>query len=83
MVLLKSETNRSKWPLAKVIRIFPDEESLVRKVELLLRRDGKMIQLQRLVSKLVLLLESENELDPNRLNRFPDEEPSEQDALAS
>ena len=34
MIIRETDTPRNVWPLARVTKVFPDEQNLVRKVEL-------------------------------------------------
>ena len=34
MIIQETDTPRNVWPLARVTKVFPDEQNLVRKVEL-------------------------------------------------
>lgn len=56
IVLLRDETiPRNQWPLAKVTQVYPSDDQLIRKVELLLTRGGERKRLQRPVDKIILL----------------------------
>ena len=51
---------RNRWPTARVIEVFPNEDGLVRSVNLIVARsNGKTSTLKRPISKIVLLLEAE------------------------
>lgn len=57
IVILKTEdTPRNKWPLARVTKVFPSEDGLVRKVSLFMGPGNPNVE--RPIHKLVLLLES-------------------------
>ena len=61
IVLLKTDTNRNQWPMAKVVVINLDAKGFVRSVKLLIgktRNDSKQI-LERPIQKNILLKESE------------------------
>ena len=47
---------RNQWPLARVTKVFPSEEGRIRKVQLLLTREGKRKILERPIHKTILLL---------------------------
>lgn len=76
-VMVKDENvPRNLWRLARVQDVFPSEDSLVRKVKLAMatsnldkqgRRNSVVHYLERLIHKLVLIMEADRE--------FPDEEP--------
>ena len=70
VVLLKEDSNRCEWPMARIVKTFPDRDSKVRSVQLVLSNklnDKKSaVILNRPIHKLVLLVESD---------LFPDEEP--------
>ena len=70
VVLLKEDSNHCEWPMARIVKTFPDRDSKVRSVLLVLSNklnDKKSaVILNRPIHKLVLLVESD---------RFPDEEP--------
>ena len=65
MIIKDDDSPRNVWPIARVTKVFPDEQNLVRKVELIKAepdRDsiGKRVKkasfLTRPIHKLVLLL---------------------------
>lgn len=47
---------RNQWPLARVAKVYPSEDKLVRKVQLLYLKDEKRKFLDRPIHKLVLIL---------------------------
>ena len=63
IVLLKEDSGRNKWPMRRVIAIFPDQNGFVRNIRVKVsRREVSNIRscvLDRPISKVVLLLESE------------------------
>ena len=63
IVLLKEDSGRYKWPMGRVIAIFPDQNGFVRNIRLKVsRREVGNIRsciLDRPIGKVVLLLESE------------------------
>ena len=62
VVLLKEDSfsPRNRWPTARVIQVFPNEDGLVRSVNLMVARpNGKKSTLKRPIAKVVLLLEAE------------------------
>ena len=74
VVLLKEDANRKEWKLAKVINVYPDEKGHARIVQLYVGTldPSKLLSrvLVRPIDKIVLLIESDNEV------RSPTEEPS-------
>ena len=67
LVLLREDSIRSKWPMARIVETEPDSTGVVCSVKLKLgdaSLDSQMV-LQRLISKIVLLVEDE-------LVQFPD-----------
>ena len=65
IVLLKEDAPRNQWPLCKIIKIYPDNQGIVRIVTLLLGigdNNNREQTLERPISKLVLILEA-NDID--------------------
>ena len=62
IVLLKDEdVRRNQWPMARVVEVFPSSDGLVRSVKVqIASKDDKRSLLERPITKLVLLLESED-----------------------
>ena len=64
IVLVKDEdARRNQWPMAKIVEVYPSEDGMVRsvKVQMALKDDKKKVtSLVRPITKLVLLLESED-----------------------
>ena len=64
IVLVKDEdVRRNQWPMARVVDVYPSDDGLVRSVKVrMASRDGgkKLTLLDRPITKLVLLLESED-----------------------
>lgn len=62
MVLLKEENVvRNNWPIARVSKVFPNDDGLVRSVNLKVANHdspGKIINLKRPITKIVLLCEA-------------------------
>ena len=59
VVLLKEkEVPRNCWPIGLVAKIFPSQDGCVRKVEVIVSRDGKRTSYIRPVVNLVLLVKS-------------------------
>ena len=64
-MLLKDDSPRNEWPLARVIEVFPDVDNYVRKVRLALsapidkkgKRMGDARILERPIHKIVVLVE--------------------------
>ncbi len=61
VLLHDDDLPRNKWPLARVIKALPSKDGLVRKVELQITRNGKRIMLERLIHKLTLLVENDED----------------------
>ena len=62
IVLVKdSDARRNQWPMARVIEVHPSDDGLVRsvKVKMASKNNEQGSSLDRPISKLVLLLESE------------------------
>ena len=56
VVLISDEScPRNQWPLAKVTKVFPSEDGLVRKVRLLVTQSGKKKLFDRPIHKLILI----------------------------
>ena len=55
-----SESPRNHWPLAVVTEVFPSQDNLVRKVQIMTAKDGEKKFFQRPIHKLVLLLPKED-----------------------
>ena len=79
------DSPRNVWPLARVTRVFPDEQNLVRKVELCKaepnldskdKRTKQATYVVRPIHKLVLLLSDGDNIDNVTCGSIPDEEPS-------
>ena len=84
VILKENDLPRNRWPLAKVSKVYPSEDGLVRKVQILrsdqnLDSQGKRKRpttyLDRPVHKLVLLLSQEKSRSREDMERFPIEEP--------
>ncbi len=67
IVLLKDDSPRMTWPLARVTRVTPSDDGLVRRVHVTTgtrnldrngKRDGKLATYERPIQKLVLLVEA-------------------------
>ena len=61
VVLLKGESNRCEWPMARVINTYPDNDGVVRSIDLLLSKRSfreKETILKRPINKVVLLVEA-------------------------
>ena len=66
VVLVKDEdTPRCQWPMARIVRVFPSSDGLVRSVELVTAASKNT--LKRPIQKLILLLESNIAEDRLRL----------------
>ena len=64
VVLVKDEdVRRNQWPMARVVDVYPSDDGMVRsvKVQMASKDDNKKLSLlDRPITKLVLLLESED-----------------------
>ena len=56
VLLQDGDLPRNQWPLARVTKVFPSKDSRIRKVQLLLAREGRRKILERPVHKMILLL---------------------------
>jgi hypothetical protein len=73
VVLLHDEDlPRNKWPLARIVRVLPSKDGLVRKVQLQITRNGKRVMLERPIQKLTLLVEKDEDREES-----PPREPEE------
>ena len=61
---------RNQWPLGRVTKVFPSKDGRIRKVQLLLTRDGRRKFLERPVHKTILLL---LKMLPTRMSSPPEE----------
>ena len=50
---------RNQWPIARVTATYPSKDGLVRKVKIVVYRDGQLKQFERPIHKLVLLVPKE------------------------
>ena len=50
---------RNQWPIARVTGTYPSKDGLVRKVKIVVYRDGQLKQFERPIHKLVLLVPKE------------------------
>ena len=66
VVIIVSEGNRGQWPLGRVTKLHPDEEGIVRIVEVVTRDNKKLKTVEKLVT-----LKSTTEQDPVKLNIPP------------
>ena len=67
IVLLKEDTGRNKWPMARIVNTEPDSRGIVRSVQLKVIDNNSNIKLfQRPISKIVLLVENEHGSIPNQ-----------------
>ena len=56
VLIREGDLPRNHWPLARVTRVYPSKDGLIRKVQLLVTKDGKRSTLERPVHKLIFLL---------------------------
>ena len=67
IVLLKEDTGRNKWPMARIINTESDSQGIVRSVQLKVIDNNNNIKLfRRPISKIVLLVKNEHGLIPNQ-----------------
>ena len=85
----ESEGARNKWPLGRVVQVYPSEDGFVRKVKLLMadgdlddygKRQGPPSYLERPIHKLVLLLTADEVVREDVLHqetgKVPTKEPT-------
>ena len=67
VVLLRKDTERSKWPMAQIVSTEPDSQGIVWSVQLkVIDTSNNNIKLfRRSISKIVLLVENEHGSIPN------------------
>ena len=58
LILHNDDLSRNRWPLAKITKVLPSKDGPVRKVQLLIKRNGKRTMLERPINKLTLLVEN-------------------------
>ena len=56
VLLQDDDLPRNQWPLARVTKVFPSKDGRIRKVQLLLAREGRRKILERPIHKTILLL---------------------------
>ena len=56
IVIIKADTERNKWPIARVIEAYEDRHGVVRTVKLKVGNDNGKQELVRPIAKIVLLL---------------------------
>ena len=70
IVIVKNDNQqRCEWPLARITKVFPSEDGMVRSVQLVTSGQddrSKQIELTRPITKLVLLVEAESCSIPQR-----------------
>ena len=59
VLLQDGDFPRNQWPLARVTKVFPSKDGRIRKVQLLLTREGRRKILERPIHKTILLLAQE------------------------
>ena len=74
VVILKVDSPRNEWPMARVIEVYPERDRLIRQVKLKVNVDKtlKTTELLRPISKLVLLVANEVETPPRNQNANQD-----------
>ena len=58
-LLQDDDLPRNQWPLTRVTKVFPSKDGCIRKVQLLLTREGRRKFLERPIHKTILLLAQE------------------------
>ena len=90
VIFKENEGARRKWPVGKIVEVYPSEDGLVRKVKLLMadgnldehgKRQGPPSYLNRPIHKLVLLLTADEVKDDDQdvcqeTKEVPIEEPA-------
>ncbi|CAB4041165.1 Hypothetical predicted protein, partial [Paramuricea clavata] len=61
VVLHDEDLQRNKWPLARIVRVLPSKDGLLRKVQLQITRNGKRVKLERPIQKLTLIVEKDED----------------------
>ena len=65
IVLIQTDATRNSWPMGRILEINKDENNIVRSVKLLIGKKGSSFTsriLERPISKLVLLVDAENNM---------------------
>ena len=70
VLVCDNKSRRNQWPLAVVTKVFPSSDQLVRKVQIMISRDGEKKFYERPVNKLVLLLAKEDIVNRTALQLF-------------
>ena len=60
IVIIKADTERNKWPIARVIEAYEDRHGVVRTVKLKVGNDNGKQELVRPIAKIVLLLDDDS-----------------------
>ncbi|KXJ20746.1 hypothetical protein AC249_AIPGENE12273 [Exaiptasia diaphana] len=58
VLLCDEDLPRISWPLAKIVKVYPSTDGLVRKVQILLTRNNRRSYLDRPIHKLILIQEA-------------------------
>ena len=70
IILLKSETHRNHWPVARIIETFEEKHGVVRTVRLKLGSENNaQRELVRPIAKIVLLVEGDSLTESQGLNQ--------------
>lgn len=56
VILHNDDLSRNRWPLAKITKVLPSKDGPVRKVQLLIKRNGMRTMLERPINKLTSLV---------------------------
>ena len=65
IVLIQTDATRNSWPMERILEINKDENNIVQSVKLLIGKKGSSFTLrilERPISKLVLLVDAENNM---------------------
>ena len=73
IVLIKTDASRNQWPMARIVKVLPDDLGIVRCVELTVGRKANTDKqtLERPMQKLVLLSEANDDMMIDSPTREP------------
>ena len=76
-VVLVRDVNlaRNKWPLGRIVKVYPSSDGLVRKARVLITDDGKRSLLDRPIHKLVLICAVDEDEEDERSSDVTDANP--------
>ena len=66
VLLCEDDSSRIQWPLGRIVKVYPSSDELVRKVQVLVMRNGRRTYLDRPIQKLILIVEQEKREDRSR-----------------